>query len=127
MTTTTTEFVTLFGNVNVPNKKLSLRELAENMTSNYEVLQSITHYCIYFCALKKLELIDLSYADLSAILHKFYSLKNQQIKTTDKSIAYFMPKINKGEINIYEQFKKSSRIQVTKLIDSELDDLFAGL
>lgn len=119
--------VELFETVSVPNKKLSLRELAEIIANNYEQVQSITHYSLLFCAMKKLELIDLSYDDLAAILKKFYSLKNIEIKTTGKSIAYYMPKINKNEVNIYKQFPKSNRVTTSKLIDSELDDLFAGL
>lgn len=127
MTTLTTEFVTLFGNIEVPNKALSLRELAQVLSDNYEKLMSISHYCIFVCALKKLNIIDLSYSDLCAILHKFFSLKNIEVKTTDKSIAFYTSKINKGEINIYENFKKSSRVTTSKLIDADLDDLFAGL
>lgn len=123
----TSEKVTLFENITIEIKKISLRELAVLLAENYEKIGSISHYCIFVCALRKLEMIDLTYDDLAAILKKFFSLKNIQIKTTGKSIAFYTSKINKNEIDIYKAWPKSNRVTTSKLIDSELDDIFAGL
>lgn len=123
----TLQKVTLFENIEVEKRQLSLRELAVLLNENYEKIGSISHYCIFVCALRKLKMIDLSYDDLAAILKKLFSLKNIQIKTTGKSIAFYTSKINKGEIDIYKTWPKSSRVTKSKLIDSELDDIFAGL
>lgn len=123
----TLQTVTLFEKITIETKQLSLRELAVLLSENYDKIGSISHYCIFVCALRKLEMIDLTYDDLAAILKKFFSLKNIQIKTTGKSIAFYTSKINKGEIDIYKAWPKSSRVTTSKLIDSELDDIFAGL
>lgn len=123
----TLEKTLLFNVVEVPEHELELRELAELMTKHYDQIQSVTNYCKLFCALRKLSLLNISYADMAAILHKFYSYKNIEIKTTDKSIAYFTSKINNGEIDIYKPFKNNSRVVKMRLIDSEIDELFSGL
>lgn len=95
----------------IENKKLNTQELVDLVKKNFETLETVGHVSYFVLALKHLGLVSDSYAVITALIIKIFELNGQQTNTTEKCMAWYMQKIKKEQINIYEPFRAGRKKQ----------------
>lgn len=116
---TQVETMNIFG-YEIENKKLNTQELVDLVKKNFETLETVGHVSYFILALKHLGLVSDSYSVITAIIIKIFELNGQQTNTTEKCMAWYMQKIKKEQINIYEPFKVGRKKQDTNLVLSNI-------
>lgn len=101
--------VVIFGD-KIENKKMDLKKFVQIIRTKFEPNHlEVGKIAYYSLALRQKGLVDFNYTTLVDIIHKIFELNNLETDTTEKCMAYYQNKINKGLINIDEPFKTSSR------------------
>lgn len=124
--------VKLFGEIDIDSSKaLSNVEVAKFLMSNKDTFTSPGQTGRVLVALKYLDVIELDYNSMAAIVKKFWSIKDSKVdvKTTGKSLASLMNGIKHNKIDLYN--KTSRSISVSRggrtISDSDINAMFEGL
>lgn len=124
--------VKLFGEIDIDSSKaLSNVEVAKFLMNNKDTFTSPGQTGRVLVALKYLDVTELDYNSMAAIVKKFWSIKDSkvEVKTTGKSLASLMNGIKHNKIDLYN--KTSRSISVSKsgrtISDSDINAMFEGL
>ena len=124
--------VKLFGEIDIDSSKaLSNVEVAKFLMSNKDTFTSPGQTGRVLVALKYLDVTELDYNSMAAIVKKFWSIKDSkvEVKTTGKSLASLMNGIKHSKIDLYNKTSRSvsaSRGGRT-ISDSDINAMFEGL
>lgn len=116
------EKVVLFGD-ELEFKKLSNEKLLNVIKKrfNKKELFEVGKMCYYILGLRKYKMIDLSYSSIVIIVKKLFEVNGLVCNTTEKCLAWYNGRINKGLIDIKEDFKNVGRAKITNIDISNLD------
>lgn len=124
--------VKLFGEIDIDSSKvLSIPEVAKFLIDNKDMFTSPGQTGRVLVALKYLDVTELDYNSMAAIVKKFWSIKDSkvEVKTTGKSLASLMNGIKHSKIDLYNKTSRSvsgSRSGRT-ISDSDINAMFEGL
>lgn len=122
--------VKLFGEIDIDSSKaLSNAEIAKFLMSNKDTFTSPGQTGRVLVALKYLDVIELDYKSMAAIVKKFWSIKDSkvEVKTTGKSLASLMNGIRSGKVDLYNKTPRSHNVGSRTISDSDINSMFDGL
>lgn len=124
--------VKLFGEIDIDSSKtLSNAEVAKFLISNKSAFTSPGQTSRVLVALKYLDVTELDYNSMAAIVKKFWSIKDSkvEVKTTGKSLASLMNGIKHNKIDLYNKTSRSvnSNRSGRTISDSDINAMFEGL
>lgn len=103
------EKVLLFGE-EIEKKNLEVQEMINLLKEKFDFKSvSVGEVVYYILGLKKYNMININYVSISMIVRKLFETKGIVCNCSDKCVAWYNNKINKGLINIEIKYKSNSK------------------
>lgn len=114
------EKVMLFGE-EIEKRNLEVQEMINLLKDRFDFKKvGVGEVVYYILGLKKYEMININYVSISMIVRKLFDINGIVCNCSDKCVAWYNNKINKGLINIKDKYKSNSKRIVNVINIDEL-------
>ena len=114
------EKVLLFGE-EIEKRNLDTQEMINLLKEKFNFKSvGVGEVVYYILGLKKYNMINISYVSISMIVRKLFEINGIVCNCSDKCVAWYNNKINKGLINIEIKYKSNNKRAVNII---NIDDL----